>query len=63
MNRQKQQEAHDWRMRIFDMHTLRSQAEPRLTIKRLSHLCEGKLSASTIRRHLAWLRAKKYLSG
>jgi hypothetical protein len=61
-NRKSRDQAMQWRRFIYVLHAVRTQAEPRLTIEDIRQLCGCQLSVITVRRHLAWLRARGYLS-
>jgi len=60
-NRKAQDEAMAWRSRIYGMLAARTQAEPRLTVEEIRRQCDYQLSAISVKRHRAWLRANGYL--
>jgi|HubBroStandDraft_4_1064222.scaffolds.fasta_scaffold252496_2 hypothetical protein len=60
-NRKALREAMAWRCWIFALHAARTQAEPPLTLNEIRAQCGEQLSRTTIKRHLAWLRAHEYL--
>jgi hypothetical protein len=55
-NRDSRDAAANWRAWILALHSIRTQAEPRLTREQIREACGYQISIKTISRHLAWLR-------